>query len=170
MAIKVTKTLDGVVALTDPDGPGNKPFTLKSPATRRGWPPSTSSSPSPPSFGRTPQATASGSSPTPRQAPRRHRSLSRPGLAGPTRTRFPEGKAAIGVGDVTIAAGSTVDLDAQWSGSVSDSNGDGRLAIFEPTLDGTSTTPGELNMPAESLTTFLPSGSATASVELASAT
>src|SRR5688572_14943724 len=31
--ITVSKTVDGAVALTDPTGPGNKPFTLTSPAT-----------------------------------------------------------------------------------------------------------------------------------------
>ena len=161
VTITVTKTQDAAVALTDPSGPGGAPFTLRSPPTA-------------PfnvefSFAATLRTNSAGDRFWLVADPASPALSLKAGLAGSNAYTFPEGEAAIGVGDVEIASGSTVDLDALWSGTVADSNGDGRLTIAEPTLDGTGTTPGELTMPAESLTSFTPSGSATASVELASA-
>ncbi len=161
VTITVTKTQNAAVALTDPSGPGGAPFTLRSPPTA-------------PfnvefSFAATLRTSSSGDRFWLVADPASPAISLMAGLAGSNAYTFPEGEAAVGVGDVEIASGSTVDLDALWSGTVADSNGDGRLTIAEPTLDGTGTTPGELTMPAESLTSFTPSGSATASVELASA-
>ncbi|HSV38016.1 MAG TPA: hypothetical protein VLI04_04590, partial [Nocardioidaceae bacterium] len=160
VTLKVSKNIDGAVALTDPSGPGGTPLSLRSPATApfnleftfvaklrtnaagdRFWLEAGASTPS----------------------------LSlKAGLAGAGAYTFPEGEAAIGVGDVDVISGSTVDLDALWTGSVADTNNDGRLTIAEPTVDGTGQTPGELTMPAESLTTFAPTGTATASVKIGS--
>ena len=161
LTITVSKTVQGTVAVTDPTGPGGAPVTLKSPSTApfdlaftfgatlrtnlggaRFWLTADQASPSV-------QLTAD--------------------LAGANPYTFPTGKAAIGVGDVSILAGSTVDLDATWAGTVKDSNNDGRLTIAEPTVDGTGTTPGELTMPVSALTSFARTGTANASVKLGSA-
>ncbi|HEX5995331.1 MAG TPA: calcium-binding protein, partial [Jiangellales bacterium] len=160
VTITVSKTSPAAVALTDPSGPGGAPLTLRSPATApfdlaftfaaalrtngtgtRFWLTAGSGKPSV-------KLTAA--------------------LAGDSPYTFPTGEAAVGVGDVRILAGSTVDLDATWSGTVDDTNGDGRLTISEPTLDGTGTTPGELTMPPDALTSFARTGNAAASVKLGS--
>ncbi len=158
VTITVTNTQDGAVALTDPSGPGGSPVHAPVPADA-------------PfnlefSFAAKLRTNSAGDRFWLVAGPASPALSLKAGLAGSSAYTFPEGEAAIGVGDVEIATGSTVDLDAPWSGTVADSNGDGRLTIAEPTLDGTGTTPGELTMPAESLTSFAPSGSATASVKL----
>ena len=71
--------------------------------------------------------------------------------------------------DVEVLSGSTVDLDAVWHGVVDDTNNDGRLAMVEPVLGGSGTTPGELTMPASQLTAFAPTGSAVADIRFGSA-
>ena len=136
VTITVTKTQNAAVALTDPSGPGGAPFTLRSPPTA----PFNMEF----SFAATLRTSSAGDRFWLVADPASPAISLMAGLAGSNAYTFPEGEAAVGVGDVEIASGSTVDLDALWSGTVADSNGDGRLTIVEPTLDGTGATPGEL--------------------------
>ncbi len=161
LTIAVSRTAQAAVALTDPTGPGGQALTLRSPATAPFDLAFT--------FTATLRTNAAGDLFWLTSGPSTPSVRLDADLAGAGAYDFPAGDAAIGVGDVTTLDGSTVDLDASWAGSISDTNGDGRLTIAEPALDGTGTTPGELTMPASALTAFTRSGTATADVQLGSA-
>jgi hypothetical protein len=160
VVLTISKTAQAAVALTDPTGPGGAPLTLRSPATA----PFELSF----SFAATVRSSDDGKRFWLTAGAGKPSATLTAKLAGPNPYSFPAGNAAIGVGDVSILPGSTVDLDATWSGTVNDTNGDGRLSVFEPTLDGTGTTPGELTMPSGSLTSFARTGTANASIQLGS--
>ncbi|MEF3404432.1 calcium-binding protein [Agromyces sp. CCNWLW203] len=163
LAITVSRTVDSALAIVDPDGPGGQPLRLVTaeadpapydlafdfsgvvrtdPQGLRFWLDTT---------GGEPEVVFSAA------------------LAGDDAFAFPGGAAAVGVGDVEILGDSSVDVTAEWSGTIDDVNGDGRLAMFEPpAFEGGEETPGELTMPAEQLTTFDVSGEATADIRFGS--
>ncbi|WP_350349538.1 hypothetical protein ABIQ69_06395 [Agromyces sp. G08B096] len=162
LTLRVSRTLDVPLAVTDPSGPGGQPLTLKTaeadPAPydvafeftgrvrtdalgTRFWLDTTDGEPDV-------ALTAA--------------------IAGDQAFAFPGGSAAIGVGDVEILGGSTIDVDASWTGTIDDTNADGRLTMFEPALEGGEVTPGELTAPAEQLTAFALSGTAAADLRFGS--
>lgn len=158
LGITVSKTVDGAIAVTDPSGPGGVPVSLTATA------PFDLSF----SFAATLRTSADGTRfwlDTTAGEPDVALEIA---LAGSGTFDFPAGEAAIGVADVDVLSGSTVTLDGTWSGTVEDTNGDGRLAMVEPALEGQATTPGELSMPASQLTAFSPSGVAAADIRFAS--
>lgn len=163
LAIRASRTVDSPIAIVDPDGPGGEPLRLVTaeadpapyeiafeftgtvrtdPQGLRFWLDTASGEP-------TVEVTAE--------------------LAGDDAFAFPGGAAAIGVGDVEILDDSSVDVSAEWSGTIDDVNGDGRLAMFEPpAFEGGEQTPGELTVPADQLTTFELAGTATADIRFGS--
>jgi hypothetical protein len=163
LTIRVTRTVDSPLAIVDPDGPGGEPLRL---VTAQADP--------------APFDLAFEFTGTVRTDPQGLRFwLDTTGgepavefsaeLAGDGEFAFPGGAAAIGVGDVEILGQSSVDLSAEWTGTIDDVNGDGRLAMFEPpAFEGGEETPGELTIPAEQLTTFSLAGEAVADIEFGS--
>ncbi|KQZ07562.1 hypothetical protein ASD23_17165 [Agromyces sp. Root1464] len=163
LAITVSRTVDSPLAIVDPDGPGGQPLRLVTaqadpapydvafefegavrtdPQGLRFWLDTTGGEPE---------------------------VAFRAALAGDDAFAFPGGAAAVGVGDVEILGDSSVDVTAEWTGTIDDVNGDGRLAMFEPAaFEGGEETPGELTMPAEQLTTFHVAGEATADIRFSS--
>ncbi|HEY9366372.1 MAG TPA: calcium-binding protein, partial [Agromyces sp.] len=163
LAITVSRTVDSPLAIVDPDGPGGQPLRLVTaqadpapydlafefagavrtdPQGLRFWLDTTGGEPA---------------------------VVFSAALAGDDAFAFPGGAAAVGVGDVEILGESSVDVTAEWSGTIDDVNGDGRLAMFEPpAFEGGEETPGELTMPAEQLTTFQVAGEATADIRFGS--
>ncbi|WP_022890574.1 calcium-binding protein [Agromyces italicus] len=89
-------------------------------------------------------------------------------LAGDDAFVFPSGEAAVGIADVEILDGSTVDVDARWSSGLADSNSDGQLSLSEPAADGGPRVPGELAVPVAQLSDFTHDGTATASIKFGS--
>ncbi|MFE6967517.1 calcium-binding protein [Agromyces sp. NPDC057679] len=163
LTIRASRTVESPLAVVDPDGPGGEPLRLVTaeadpapydlafefsgivrtdPQGERFWLDTTHGEPE---VGFTAE------------------------LAGDAEFAFPGGAGAVGVGDVEILDGSTVDVAAEWSGTIDDVNGDGRLAMFEPpAFAGGEETPGELTIPADQLTSFDLAGTATADIEFGS--
>ncbi|WP_137843520.1 calcium-binding protein [Microbacterium sp. 2FI] len=159
LAIEVSRTLDGAIAVTDPSGPGGVPVRLVATAPFDLAFTFTASLRTSADGALFWLDTTAGEPEVGLTATLDH--------GGPF--TFPSGTAAIGVADVEVLTGSTVDLDASWNGVVDDTNDDGRLAMVEPVLGGGGNTPGELTMPADQLTAFVPTGSAVADVRFGSA-
>ncbi|HEY9309591.1 MAG TPA: hypothetical protein VIP82_17460, partial [Microbacterium sp.] len=124
LAITVSRTVDSPLAIVDPDGPGGQPLRLVTaqadpapydlafefagavrtdPQGLRFWLDTTGGEPA---------------------------VVFSAALAGDDAFAFPGGAAAVGVGDVEILGESSVDVTAEWSGTIDDVNGDGRLAMF----------------------------------------
>lgn len=162
LTIEVSRTIDVPLAITDPTGPGGQPLQLTTAAA----------DPAPYlvafEFTGRVRTDATGSRFWLDTSAGEPAVALHADLAGSDAFDFPGGSAAIGVGDIDILSDSTVDVDADWTGTIDDSNGDGRLAMFEPALDGGMETPGELSMPAEQLTTFSLAGAAAADVRFGS--
>lgn len=162
LTISVTRTVDVQLAVEDPSGPGGKPLRLAT----------ASDAPAPyrvafdfaaeyrvdPGDGRfwlVPDEDAP-------------EAVLHADLAGDDAFEFPGGEAAIGIADVEILDGSTIEVDANWSSDLADSNDDGRLALEEPASDGGPAVPGELGTPVDQLAEFSRAGSATAGIDFGS--
>ncbi|MGH3455550.1 MAG: hypothetical protein ACRDP2_14100, partial [Nocardioidaceae bacterium] len=166
--ISVTREVGATVALTDPDALGGQPFTLTTPDP---------GAPLTLTFTSTARFRVD-DSPTPGPAwlvvddgaPGAADDTPRASLHGVIDYDFPSGAGgAIGVVDVSIASGSGIDLDATLLADIADTDGDGRLAFFEPASDPSlPDIPGELTLPVDQITTWSRTGSASATATMTS--